>query len=435
MKLQIENCKLKIENWRAACALSNLRFEICNLQFAIILLLLASPASIFAQPDSPAVVRVTDLDGRQTAAGAMTQWSDGVLSFAGKPTPRFSAADLLRVQWTGKKVQETATLPVVLLANGDRLHLHLDAVDEEQLTGHSTVQLLNGGFSLKIPLESVRGVIVTPPADRALRDRTCSQLLDRTERSDLVILNNGDTLEGELLGLESKVLKLKTNVGESSIDSAGVRAIGFNPELTNMPAAAAGSAVIALVDGSRFQAAKFKLSPDAKKLSLQARFGAALEIPLESVVSLQFTGGRITALSDLQPAAYKSEPYLSLEWPLRRDRSVLGGPLRLRGTEYARGLGMHSQSEVRFQLDGQYRRFHTTIGIDDDAKGRGSVVFKVLCDDRIVSASPVLTGSSSSATLEPIDVTGVKTLTLRVEFADFGDILDHANWCDALLVK
>ena len=82
---------------------------------------------------------------------------------------------------------------------------------------------------------------------------------------------------------------------------------------------------------SRFHSTKFKLSADAKKLALQARFGAALEIPTDAIHSLQFTGGRITYLSDLQPAAYKCEPYFTLEWPLRKDRNVLGQPLRMRG--------------------------------------------------------------------------------------------------------
>ena len=453
-KLPIENCGLQIENWVLArtsshmrSEISNLKFQISNFKFQLLLLvtaLLIFPALISAQTPPATGIRLLDLDGKQTDAGPLTQWSEGVLFFEGKPTIRAPAADLHKLHWTGRKLR-TAVWPVVLLANGDRLQLKVESIDGEQLVGRwasdvSSTQSndpadFGSWFSIKVPLESVRGIIVTQPTDRAVRDRTISQLLDRTDRSDVVILNNGDTVEGELLGVESKILKLKTNVGESSIDLAGVRAIGFNPELTNMPPAAEGSALVTLLDGSRFQAAKFKLSTDAKKLSLQARFGANLEIPLEAVASLQFTGGRITYLSEIQPAAYKSEPYFSLEWPLRRDRSVLGGPLRLRGAEYARGLGMHSQSEVRYQLDGKYRRFHTTIGIDDDAHGRGSVVFKIVCDDRVVFASPVLTGTSRPATLEPIDVTGMKTLTLRVEFADFGDIQDHANWCDAVLVK
>jgi hypothetical protein len=38
-------------------------------------------------------------------------------------------------------------------------------------------------------------------------------------------------------------------------------------------------------------------------------------------------------------------------------------------------------------------------------------------------------------TLERLDVSKVKLLSLRVDYATQGDIQDHANWCDAVLLK
>ena len=34
-----------------------------------------------------------------------------------------------------------------------------------------------------------------------------------------------------------------------------------------------------------------------------------------------------------------------------------------------------------------------------------------------------------------VDVTGAKRLRLLVEFADHGDVQDHANWLDARVVR
>ena len=47
-----------------------------------------------------------------------------------------------------------------------------------------------------------------------------------------------------------------------------------------------------------------------------------------------------------------------------------------------------------------------------------------------------LTGANfKKADLSGVDLTGAKRLTLRVDFADRGDELDHADWLNARLVK
>jgi hypothetical protein len=46
-----------------------------------------------------------------------------------------------------------------------------------------------------------------------------------------------------------------------------------------------------------------------------------------------------------------------------------------------------------------------------------------------------LTGSGAAVALDRIDVAGAKTLTLRVDFGAMADVQDHADWCDAVLVK
>jgi hypothetical protein len=90
---------------------------------------------------------------------------------------------------------------------------------------------------------------------------------------------------------------------------------------------------------------------------------------------------------------------------------------------------------MTYRLAGKFRRFHATIGIDDSAAGRGSVIFEVLLDGKIAYKSDVLTGASPPVTIERLDVTGAKIMTLSVDYATDGDILDHADWCDALLIK
>jgi hypothetical protein len=52
-----------------------------------------------------------------------------------------------------------------------------------------------------------------------------------------------------------------------------------------------------------------------------------------------------------------------------------------------------------------------------------------------VYASPTQTGGSPALFIGPIDVSGKKRLTLIVDFGERGDVQDHADWCDPVLVE
>ena len=152
-------------------------------------------------------------------------------------------------------------------------------------------------------------------------------------------------------------------------------------------------------------------------------------------MSIRCLGGRAVYLSDLKPASYQHQPYLAGEWELKPDRNVLGEPLRLDGQEYPKGLGMHSQSIVSYDLNGKFQTFRATAGVDDAAQTGGSVVFAVEVDGKPVFQSEPQTAKQPALQLPPIPLAGAKRLTLRVEFGEFGDVLDYADWCDAVLIR
>ena len=43
-----------------------------------------------------------------------------------------------------------------------------------------------------------------------------------------------------------------------------------------------------------------------------------------------------------------------------------GGPIKLRGTVYPKGLGAHAPSDVRYLLGGNCSTFTAQVGVDDD---------------------------------------------------------------------
>ncbi|BCL33138.1 glycoside hydrolase family 97 catalytic domain-containing protein [Streptomyces aurantiacus] len=109
-----------------------------------------------------------------------------------------------------------------------------------------------------------------------------------------------------------------------------------------------------------------------------------------------------------------------------------GGPLRIRGTTYDKGLGMHATAEVSVDIGGAYDRFRAHVGVDDEVSGAATVVFEVLGDGQLLTRTEVLTPADAARALD-VDVSGVQRLTLRVTDGGDGINFDHADWADAEL--
>jgi alpha-galactosidase len=118
---------------------------------------------------------------------------------------------------------------------------------------------------------------------------------------------------------------------------------------------------------------------------------------------------------------------------MTNNQSIGGNPLRLNGTNYAKGLGVHAFSGVEYRLGGLASRFQSDIGVDDEVGANGSVVFHVLADGTEIFQSGVLRGGAAHQSIN-LDVTGVNRLTLGVSDADDGINSDHADWAGALVV-
>ena len=106
----------------------------------------------------------------------------------------------------------------------------------------------------------------------------------------------------------------------------------------------------------------------------------------------------------------------------------------MRGAEFAKGLGTHSQTSVTYSLDGAYRLFHAVIGIDDSTEGAGHAAIAVVLDGNTLYAADALQGDAPALSIPALDVSGGNRLTLIVDFGQLGDVGDRVDWCDAVLV-
>jgi hypothetical protein len=109
-----------------------------------------------------------------------------------------------------------------------------------------------------------------------------------------------------------------------------------------------------------------------------------------------------------------------------------GHTISIRGVKYAKGLGAHAVSDIKYAIPQGCSAFNAVVGIDDEVAPSGSVIFRVLLDGVKAYDSGVVNGTMGGKAIN-INIAGHTQLELAV--ADGGDGInyDHADWANAQL--
>lgn len=177
------------------------------------------------------------------------------------------------------------------------------------------------------------------------------------------------------------------------------------------------------------------LRADADTIVLNTSMGTTSEIPIKILSSLDYTSERVVYLGDIDYVEQHTRGRLHRGWPVRFNQNVAGEKISIHGRSFQKGIGCHSFSEIKYKLDGQYETFVSTIGIDDAVRPNGSVVFRVLGDDRKVLYESDLLRGTDAAEQIIVDIQNQQEMTLVVDFGDGLDLSDYADWADARFIK
>ena len=328
-------------------------------------------------------------------------------------------------------VPQISKTPWLFLSTGDRLRMTPLVIDDENIMAkwHS--------FSLlppvSLPLELCRGLLMTVPSATSEQGRSFGRLLNHQEEVDLITLSNGDRIEGEFVSLQDGHFTLDTSIGEVRTSVSQTQSLVFNPDLVSLPETPAAFSVLTLGDGSVLRLRS--IISDGDLLIAESIGGFEFSIPATTLRAIRFYDARRVDLTTLKPAETNVVSYLTMTRQPQTNRNVTGGFLNLRGRLVPSGFGVTSGTTQRWQLDGEYKQFRATVGIDDAAQGAGSVYFQVLVDSAVAWRSELLTGTSAPVAVPSVDLTDADELSLVVEFADRGSVLDYANWCEPVLIR
>lgn len=121
--------------------------------------------------------------------------------------------------------------------------------------------------------------------------------------------------------------------------------------------------------------------------------------------------------------------------PVEKDHAVgewntVGGTLTMQGTTWAKGLGAHAASEIKYNLGGVCQTFTAMVGVDDEIGNNGSVIFRVFADGVQIHDSGTIGGANTARSVS-VDISGKNELKLVVTDAGDGIGWDHADWADA----
>ncbi len=331
------------------------------------------------------------------------------------------------------------------LGNGDRIAVELLELNDEQVTAR--VQSLGTAPTWTIPLEMIRGFDAdfdteSPTSLGAISTgRLTKPSIGKSNASsphtDVISLANGDRLSGELLNYANGQFEFETTTGKHALPLGDIEGFEMNPDLMVFPAVAEPRMFLTLRDGS-FLTLKQLTSHEPATGDLtfagQTLFDQEATIALNDLLSIAFRDRRAISLSELEVADYRFTPFFSTKWEYQLDRNAGGGPLVIARREYANGLGLHSQCRVTYRLDGRFQQFQALAGIDDAFENKGQALVSVLIDgEPRVDRLPVK-GGEPAVELRVDKLDRARELTISVEFGPFGDVGDHVDIVDPILI-
>ncbi|MEK5581162.1 NPCBM/NEW2 domain-containing protein [Paenibacillus sp. FSL L8-0333] len=159
------------------------------------------------------------------------------------------------------------------------------------------------------------------------------------------------------------------------------------------------------------------------------------EVKSEGVTETKTT--QVTVTSDYAYISDLNANSVVVGWgELKKDKAVSGGIITLvrqgLAATYAKGIGVHANSEVVYDIEGKgYDFFESYIGIDQAMKGKpSSATFAVYVDGEQKFESDVFRAGTEHQFVK-IPVTGAREVKLVTTDAKDGNASDHTVWADA----
>ncbi len=408
-------------------------------------MLLASPALVAAEMQ----VNVTTIDGEQLT-GNLAAWNTQGLTIeiAGEPT-EIAAERLLAVRQSRSTSSEVASSAAITsrlqLVDGTILPLTDFTVADHQATvATSLVEQ-----PLTITTAEIRLLEFAPFEQRVAE--LWSDLAEKQLDGDVLIVHKKkrttlDYLTGLLGDVSSEQVVFNFEGDEIPVKRSKVAALGYfharQPELSTP------ICWLKTRDGALLPLVSLTLENET--LELITTGGLNLRLPLASSLEVDYSMGKVTYLSDLQPIRQEWTPRiefpasaklinqhgaprsdqsfsgstLTLRWPVVAEDSSRSTRAKSETKMYPKGLALRSRTVLQYRLPQQMQRFIAIAGIDPATADQGNVQLSISADDQVVWQGEI-DGSATPVEIE-CEIGEARKLQIEVDYGsnlDFGDRL------------
>ena len=176
------------------------------------------------------------------------------------------------------------------------------------------------------------------------------------------------------------------------------------------------------------------ISLDAAAAKVRTFWGQTVTVKTEDLTGISIKNGKAISLAELQPSEVTQVPFFERMIGYRVNESLSGGPILLRDGAHARGISVHAKTVLRYAIGGRFQRFRAKLGFQLPEGELGDAAIRVLADDKVLFERSSFRGDEPVESLD-LDVKGVGTLTLSVDFGRREDIGDRVVWADPTLIR
>ncbi len=305
--------------------------------------------------------------------------------------------------------------------------------------GNDVALSLYSGVTLKLPLQNVVWIL-HDAQDAAIKKRFDEMLAEKVRRDRIVILREGvlNSLDGTLGEVDAKgtTIQFKRD-GTEAIGVLFERLHGLiffrNESVAEQP-------ICRVYDEFGNMLIATKLGFASGNLTVSTSFGAKVTLGYASLAKLDFNLGRLTFLSDLEPAklTYTVKGYRPGYIPLlAKNTNIDGEPIVIQDKKYDKGVSLPSNSDVQFNLGGKYKEFKAILGVSaisqlDATKVQSNAVVTVYCDGEKVFSHQVSAKEPKAISLSVKDAKTLRiTVTSRNLLGAMLGLHDHATLAEA----
>src|SRR5260370_1180498 len=264
-------------------------------------------------------------DGRSFLGKMEAMQKDWSVTLAGEKPGAIAGVDLISLRRADTKLPAFPVGPHIIFANGDRVAGEVLAIEKERVRFKARLGAKTEVVQeLSIPLSALAIIWFSSPSTQLAR-----QWQSERRRRDLILLNNGDTPTGTVVGFKSikGPFQFEESGKTASVEFGNVVAVALNTDLARTLRPKGQYGPLVLANAGRVSLAS--AAGDEQLLTGQTLFGTEVRIPWNQIVSLDIRQGKAVDLSDLKPKSYEFMPYLSEYYSYQMDRSVELGELRL----------------------------------------------------------------------------------------------------------